>query len=187
MSESNTKKKNRRKVIIIILAIILALLLTSIIAYPASNNESKVSQSTNTPESTSKVLADDRQAIDGTYETMTREEILEDLQKKQQLVTDKISSNVTFPSGNIGANGKWVMENTKDNNVIQQAEIYYGDNLLIAKTEPVYPGQYIETVKLLENLKPGEHEALVYITYYNVDDKTMAGQAGYKIHLSIKS
>lgn len=186
MSESTTKKKNRKKVIIIIvLAIVLAILLTLIFAYPASNNESKVSQPTNTPESIPMILNDNREGIDGTYQYKTREEILAELQESQQMVTDKVSSNVTFSTGRTGATGEWIMENTKDNTVIQQAEIYLED-LLIAKTEPIYPGQYIQTVELLNDVEPGEHEALVYISYYNVDNKVFAGQVGYQVNLSVK-
>lgn len=182
MSESTTKKKNRKKVIVIIvLAIILAILLTLIFAY----SESGVSQSTDTPESTPMILNDNRVGIEGTYQYKTREEILAELQESQQMVTDKVSSNVTFSTGRTGATGQWIMENTIDNTVIQQAEIYLED-LLIAKTEPIYPGQYIQTVELLNDVEPGEHKALVYISYYNVDNKVFAGQVGYQVNLSVK-
>lgn len=132
------------------------------------------------------ILNDNREGIDGTYESMSREEILADLQKRQQVVTDQICSNVTFSSGKVGSAGEWVLQNPESNLVIQQAEIYYGDdNILIAKTEPVYPGQYIKAVELLEDLEPGDYEALVYINYYNVDDKAFIGKAGYKVHLTV--
>lgn len=186
MSESHTKRKKQRKVIVIILVIIVAILLSIIIAIPLSNKGSEVNQTQVTPESTPLILNDNREGIEGTYQTMSREEILESLQSNQKLVTDSVSSNVTFPSGKAGVIGEWVLENTKVNSVIQQAEIYLDHDMLIAKTEPVYPGQFIQAVELIENLEQGEYEVIAYISYYNVDDKVFAGKAGYKIHLTVQ-
>ena len=187
MSELNTKKKNRRRVIvIIILAIIIAILLTIIIAYPTSNEESGVSQFTSTPESTPIILNSNGEGIDGIYQSMSREEILETLENNQQLVTDKVSSNIIFSSDKAGSLGEFVLENTKKNKLIQQAEIYYGkESILIAKTEPVYPGQYIKSVELLCDIEAGEHEAIVRIKYYDLDSKIFTGEARYTIQMVV--
>jgi hypothetical protein len=183
MKDSEKKEKQKKKIIaIIILMIVLAGLVLFLVLYQGPGTADPASA----PTATQNVLNDNREGIDGTYDSMTREEILADLQKRQQVVTDQVSSNVTFASGKVGTTGEWVLQNPKSNSVIQQAEIYYGDdNVLIAQTVPVKPGQYINAVELLEDMKSGEYEALVYINYYNISDKTFAGKAGYKVHLTV--
>lgn len=172
-------KKHKTIILIILGVILLALILLLLVKCDGS-------APTAAPTNSQSVLNDDCEGIDGTYEPMTREEILADLQQRQQIVTDEVSANVTFTSGQAGSTGEWVMQNPKSNAVIQQAEIYYGeDNVLIAKTVPVKPGQYINAVELLEDMETGEYEALVYINYYNVNDKAYAGKAGYKVHLTV--
>ena len=176
----NLNKKYKALILITLGVILLALLLLIATKIYVVNNGASATSSS--PEA----LNDDREGIDGTYESMSREEILADLQQRQQVVTDQVSSNVIFLSGDAGTKGEWVLQNPESNSVIQQAEIYYGDdNILIGKTVPVKPGQYINTVELLEDMESGEYEALVYINYYNVNDKAFAGKAGYKVHLTI--
>ena len=179
---TETDNRTKRKKTILIVALAIALIILTLLFLTIGQGRNVASE---TSTATPNVLNDNREGIDGTYQSMSREEILEDLENNQQIVTDTVSSNVTFPSRNTGTIGEWVLENIEDNSVIQQAEIYF-NNLLIAKTEPVYPGQYIQAVELLENLEPGEYEAIAYISYYNEDDKTFAGKAGYKIHLTVE-
>lgn len=179
----NSNKKHKALVLTILGVILLALLLLLLVKHDGST---PTTAPTAAPSNSQIVLNDNREGIDGAYESMTREEILADLQERQQVVTDQVSSNVTFSSGKAGTMGEWILQNPESNTVIQQAEIYYGDeNILIVQTEPVYPSQYIQAVELLEDLKSGEYEALVYINYYSVDDKTYAGKAGYKVHLTV--
>lgn len=173
-------KKHKTIILTILGVILLALILLLLIKCDGS-------APTTAPANSQGVLDDNREGIDGSHKSMTRDEILADLQERQQVVTDQVSSNVTFSSGKVGETGEWVLQNPETNTVIQQAEIYFGeDNILIAKTEPVYPGQYIKAVELLEGLESGEYDALVYINYYNVDDKSFVGKAGYKIHLTVE-
>mgnify|MGYP000023546275 CR=1 FL=1 len=186
MKKFKDLNKKHRTIILTILGVILVALILLLLVKYGGLTLTPTTAPAASPTNSQSVLNDNREGIDGSYQSMTREEILADLQERQQVVTDQVSTNVTFSSGKAGSTGEWVMENPKSNSVIQQAEIYYGDdNVLIAKTEPVYPGQYIQAVELLESLKSGEYEALVYINYYNLNEKTFAGKAGYKVHLTV--
>jgi len=137
------------------------------------------------PESSVSQLNDDRQGQEGAAPSKNQEEVLAELQKQQKIVTDKISSNVTFQTGNVGAVGEWCLENPEENTVIQQAEIYLGDTLIV-KTEPVYPNQYVQAVQLLSAVATGEHEVVAYINYYDIDSKAYVSKAGYKIHMTVR-
>jgi hypothetical protein len=107
---------------------------------------------------------------------------LDELKKQQLVVTDKLSSNISFDVGKTGTTGKWVVENLSGNNIIQQAEVYFKDTL-IAKTTPIYPDQHIESVELKKDIPSGEYTATAYINYYNINTKEFISKAGYKIHL----
>ncbi len=130
-------------------------------------------------------LEEEGGSVDGEAKMKEREEILKDLEKQQLVVTDKLSSNITFPSGDIGTIGEWIVENPKKNNIIQQAEVFL-DNLLIAKSTPIYPDQHITAIELLEEIASGEYEVIAYINYYNIETKEFISKAGYKIHLTVK-
>ena len=99
-------------------------------------------------------------------------------------MTDKLSSNITFPSGEIGKVGEWIVENLKENNIILQAEVYLND-MLIAKSTSIYPNQHITGVSLLEKIESGEYEATAYLNYYDIETKEFISRAGYVIHLTI--
>ena len=136
------------------------------------------------PVATSIYLEDEGSSTVGEVKMKEREEILKELEKQQLIVTDKLSSNITFPSGDIGTIGEWIVENPKENNIIQQAEVYL-DDLLIAKSTPIYPDQHITAIELLEELSSGEYEVIAYINYYDIESKEFISKAGYKIHLTV--
>jgi hypothetical protein len=111
--------------------------------------------------------------------------LLEDLKKQQLIVTDKLSSNILFPSGKPGSIGDWIVENPHENQVIQQAEVYL-DGKLIAKSVPIYPNQHIKAIELKQDIPTGEYGVIAYINYFNIHTKEYISKAGYKIHLSVR-
>ena len=172
-----SEKKKRRKAIIVILLAILALIILFFI--------SRCCMDTNTVEMPEpSYLEDEGSSLDGEAATEDREDILEELEKQQLVVTDKLSSNIAFPSGEIRTVGEWVVENPAENTVIQQAEVYL-DDLMIAKSSAIYPNQHITAIELLESVETGEYDVTAYINYYDMETKALISKAGYKIHLTV--
>ena len=62
----------------------------------------------------------------------------------------------------------------------------YWNEVLIAKTTPIYPNQHITGVALLESIEPGEYEATAYLNYYDIETKEFLSKAGYSIHLTVR-
>ena len=174
------KKKRTKKILIVIFMglLILILFLTFV-------NTLCTSQSTSNPSPSVSILDQSGSAIDGTASPKSREEILDDLEKQQLVVTDKLSSNITFPSGDSGTIGDWIVENPSSNNIIQQAEVYFEDNLIV-KSAPIYPNQHIEKIELLQDMQTGEYDGIAYINYYDMETQEFISRAGYSIHLTVR-
>ena len=177
---SNRKNEKRKKVIGIIL-ILCALLIALFFILRGCSGLTEIKS----PESTPVYLDDEGSSITGEAESASREEILKSLEKQQLVVTDKLSSNISFDSGTAGTVGDWVVENPEENNVIQQAEVYLADTL-IAKSTPIYPNQHITGVSLLTDIESGEYEVTAYLNYYDIETKEFISKAGYRIHLTVR-
>lgn len=175
------KSKKPKKEIIIVLSLILLAVLILILISMSSNSDISESR----PSSTVSYLNENGDALEGAAATKSREEIMDALKKQQLVVTDKLSSNITFPSGKAGTIGDWVVENPSVNNIIQQAQVYLADNL-IAESAPIYPNQHIESIELKQDVPSGEYDVTAYINYYNIDNKEFISKAGYKIHLTVR-
>lgn len=176
----NDKANKRKKVLMIALAMIVVMLAAFLLLRGCTDTPTEQEPST-----TSVYLEDDGSSIDGEVQTKEREDIMKELEKQQLVVTDKLSSNITFPSGDIGTVGEWIVENPQENDVIQQAEVYFGD-VLIAKSTPIYPNQHITGVSLLEEIESGEYDVTAYLNYYDLNTKEFVSKAGYKIHLTVR-
>lgn len=174
------KKKRTKKILIVIFICLLILIL-----YLAYVNTLCPDPSMGNPKSPTSSLDQSGDAIDGAASPKSKEEMLDDLEKQQLVVTDKLSSNITFPSGNSGVIGDWIVENPSSNNIIQQAEVYF-ENQLIAKSVPIYPNQHIKKIELKQDIQPGEYDAVAYVNYYNMETKAYISKAGYKIHLTVR-
>jgi hypothetical protein len=174
-------KENKKKKVIIVLIIVFAIAATALFLLKSCNED----QGNTEPKTTPVFLEDKSRSIDREAQTRNQEDILEELKKQQLIVTDKLSSNIIFNSGEVGSIGEWVVENLKENDVIQQAEVYWND-VLIAKTTPIYPNQHIKGVSLLESIAPGEYEATAYLNYYDTETKEFLSKAGYSIHLTVR-
>ena len=177
--ERNTERKKRRLILFLLagLLIIAALFILlkgcpDLLIYGVNNEEGIF-------------LEDDSSAIDGMAEGKDRDHIINELEKQQVVVKDKLSSNILFSSGEVGTIGEWVVQNPEDNEVIMQAEVYL-DGLLIAKSTPIYPNQYIRGIELLQELISGEYDAAAYLNYYDIETKKFISKAGYTVHLTVK-
>ena len=178
---NSDNKEKKKKALLIILLIITAIIIGLFFFLRGCGNELLL----NEPEATPVFLEDEGSSAEGEAQKRAREEIMNELEKQQLIVTDKLSSNITFTSGDIGTIGAWVVENPKENTVIQQAEVYL-EELLIAKSTPIYPNQHIMGIELLSPIDAGEYEVTAYLNYYDIDTKEFISKAGYKIHLTVK-
>ena len=124
------------------------------------------------------------EALEGAYAGKTREEILTELERSQLLVTDTLSSHASFPSGEAGTLGEWMVENIRGNEVIQQAEIRIGERC-VARSAVLHPGQHVRQVRLLEDVPAGTHEAIAYLNYYTTDTQDYISKAGFDIRLTV--
>lgn len=123
-------------------------------------------------------------AIDGSHKRRSHGEILAELKQQQVMVTDTLSSHATFASGRKGTTGEWLVENVKSNQVIQQAELYL-NNVCIARTAPLLPGQHVETVKLIREVPAGIQKVTAYLNYFNRDTHEFISRAGFNIKMTI--
>jgi len=179
-TENIQEKKKRKKIILICIFTVLLLLLLFLFYANYMNSET-----TTNPSATASHLNGDGNAIDGAADTKSGEELLDSLKKRELVVTDTLSSNIIFPSGQAGTIGSWVVENPSTNSIIQQAEVYYNGQL-IAKSAPIYPNQHIESIELDQNIPTGEYDAIAYINYYKLDTQEYVSKTGYKIHLTVQ-
>lgn len=176
-------KKMKKKILIITLLLVF-LLAAGAAVYVNLYNQYERNKPAATGETI--ILDENGNALDGNYNTKTKEQILSDLQKAQVTVTDKISSSAIFENGTKGSIGSWIVENLPENNVVMQCEIYDGEKLL-AKSVPILPNQHIERIELLEHVEIGSHDVTAYINYFKLDTKVYISKAGYKINLTIKN
>ncbi|MDD4699724.1 MAG: hypothetical protein PHV07_05625 [Oscillospiraceae bacterium] len=151
-----------------------------------SNTNTKINSSSNVSNTgESKLLDENGSAVDGAVQPKTPEEILDELKKAQINVTDKLSSNIFFPSGKSGTEGSWTVDNLESNNVIMQCEVYLDDRL-IAKSVPIKPNQHIDNITLSEEIKPGLYDVIAYVNYFKLDTNEYISKAGFKIKLTVQ-
>ena len=179
--EKDTPKTwNRKRKTFVILMLIVLIAIAVFICFKSCSGHSLFGK----PETTSVYLEDESGSLEGEAEQADIEKMLAELAKQQLIVTDKLSSNITFESGTVGTVGEWIVENPADNKVIIQAKVYL-DDTLIAKSTPIYPDQHITGIELLEIVETGEYEITVYLDYYGVETKEFISKAGYRIHLTV--
>ena len=188
--KSYCDKNPQKKKLLVLLLIFLIFCMAGFGIYALvtfdSNTNTKINSSSdasNTGES--KLLEENGNAVDGTAEAKTPEEILEDLQKAQINVTDKLSSNIFFTNGNSGTEGSWTVDNLESNNVIMQCEVYLDDRL-IAKSVQIKPNQHIDNITLSEEIKPGLYDVIAYVNYFKLDTNEYISKAGFKIKLTVQ-
>ena len=168
-NKNNDKKKKRR----VLLLILLFLLFTvTAIAYAIYSANSHVLANPG------KTMIANGTALRGGYSSISEDDLLKELKRKQLMVTDRISSQVVFNGGGKGSSGAWVVENPATNKVMEQCEILLnGKN--IATSVPVGPGQHTDTIALSDNVKSGTYDVTAVVNYYSRDDRSYLGKAGY--------
>lgn len=180
VKRENSKQKQTKHKVLIIMLILIILAVVVFICLKSCEDEFSLSKPSPTPI----YLEDEGGSQEGEAETVDREKILEELEKQQLVVTDKLSSNITFPSGEVNSIGEWIVENPEENTIIMQAEVYLEDTL-IAKSTPIYPNQHITAVSLLSEIEAGGYEVIAYLNYYDLETKEFVSKAGYRIHLTV--
>jgi hypothetical protein len=184
------EEKRRRKWLYIMLLILLFLLLLLLLLhscgqhYPGPVPSPSPSGSESSAPSPSSSLDDSGSALPGSRSSPSRQEILSQLQKQQVTVTDKVGSQISFPSGSTGSAGIWEVENQPSNSVIMQCEIVLNGKT-VAKSVPIYPGQHIDSITLSQPVTPGNYNVTATIKYYNKTTKAYLGMADYGIHMSV--
>lgn len=187
-SVRKTAEKNQmKKVLIVLLMFLLCSVIGvgALIAWYDSQPHTAASISSSTKPTSSVMLDNNGSAVNGMVRPKSSSEVLTDLKKSEVYVTDKLSSNIIFPSGKSGIAGSWTVENVKTNHVIIQCEVYLG-NELIAKSVPIRPGQHIEKVTLLKKLNMGLHDATAYVNYFNMDTQAYISKAAFKIKVTVQ-
>lgn len=174
------KNKKIKKVIIVAIILVFAITIIAL----AANYFTKTAEVMTTPTASVNSLDDDSQSKDGSLPSQSEEDIRNELQNRQITVTDTISPCIVFSTGKNGDVGKWQVENIESNSYIQQVEVFV-DNNLIAKTTPIYPGQYIDSINLNQDIPGGDLKAIAYINYYNVDTKEYVGKTAYDITITV--
>ena len=171
---------DRKRIVFLILLLVALIAIAVFICFKSFSGQWVF----NEPETTAVYLEDEGASLEGEAEQVDTDALLAELEKQQLVVTDKLSSNITFKSGEIGTIGEWVVENSADNTIIMQAEVYLNDTI-IAKSTPIYPDQHITGIELLQEVETGEYEVTAYLDYYDLETKEFISKAGYKIHLTV--
>ena len=177
-NKETKRSKKKRLGLILLLLLLIGIAVTALWQLP----ERDPSPAVQAPSVT--LDPDTGEAIGGDYQGRTHEQILRDLQSQQLMVTATLSSHATFGSGRSGDLGSWMVENVKENDVIQQAEIYLGDRC-IARSAAIRPGQHIQSIKLLEDIPAGTHDVTAYLNYFFIDTEAFISKAGFNIKLTV--
>lgn len=181
------EKKPMKKVLIALLLFLLCSMIGigALIAWYDTHPRTAASISSAIMPASSVMLDNNGSAVNGMVRPKSSSEVLTDLKKSEVYVTDKLSSNIIFPSGKSGTAGSWTVENVKTNHVIIQCEVYLG-NELIAKSVPIRPGQHIEKITLLKGLNVDLYDATAYVNYFNLDTQAFISKAAFKIKVTVQ-
>lgn len=186
-NKDEKEKSKKRKRVLLILLIILFLLIIGITfsfchAGTGKPNGGNPSPSSQSPPSSS--LENNGSALPGGYTPKSRQKMLSELREKQVIVTDKVSAQIAFSSGEKGSIGTWTVENPASNKVIEQCAVEL-DGRTVAESAPIYPNQHIEKITLSQLVSPGTYDVTAVIRYYGTDSKDLLGQAEYHLKLTV--
>ena len=128
----------------------------------------------------------DTDAMLGRIRTMSEEEIQEELNRvvEEGMFNISIASAIVFESPE--AEGEARIENIAANNYHMQVDIFLdetGEKVYSSKL--IKPGYSIETIKLSEELEPGEYEATAIFSAITQKEMQLFGQAGAQIKLYV--
>ena len=180
--EKSKITKRKKLLFAILLLIIIGLASFFIAGAMRSNGGSPSPSSRSNPGSSS--LVNNGSALPGGYTPKSRQETLSELQKEQVVVTDRLSAQISFPSGASGTSGTWVVENPETNKVIEQCNVDLNGKT-VAESVPIDPGQHIDNITLAQSVAPGTYDVTATVNYYSTDTKSLLGKAGYRIKLTV--
>ena len=124
-------------------------------------------------------------ALPGDNASSSTESTMARLESQMATVTDKVSSSVSFPSGEKGTKGNWMLGNPAGNRVFMQATLVNGSGQTIATSVVLKPGQHIESLTLSRDVPAGSSTVTAYISYYALDTQAYIGKSAYQIRLSV--
>lgn len=184
-SRKEKGKKQRRTLLIILLLLLLLLIgVTFSFCHAGAGGSNGGNPSPSSQSAPSSSLDNNGSALPGSCTPKSRQEILSELRQKEVVVTDRISAQITFSSGDKGTVGTWTVENPASNKVIEQCAVLL-DGKTVAESVPIYPGQHIETVTLSRPVSPGTYDVTAVVRYYSTDSKDLLGQADYCLKLTV--
>lgn len=180
------RRKQKKTLIIILILLLLAIIgVTFSFCHAGTARQNGGGQSPSSQSSPGASSLDNNgSALPGNYKSKSRQEILSELQKEQVVVTDKVSAQISFPSGAKGTVGSWVVENSSSNKVIEQCCVELNGKT-VAESVPINPGEHIESIALSKKVDPGTYDVTAMIYYYSTSSKSLLGKAGYEIKLTI--
>ncbi|MBR4039475.1 MAG: hypothetical protein IKJ11_05180 [Clostridia bacterium] len=171
------KKKKKNKTIWLILIIIILLLLLAALGVVVY----KVNQQREFER-----YVFDTEAIEGRIQTMTEEEIQEELNRvvDEGMFNISIASSIVFDPKT--KQGQARIENIAANHYHMQVDIFLNDTQeLIYSSKLLRPGYSLEYIELDKQLAPGEYEATAVFSAITQQELQLFGQAGAEIRLYI--
>ena len=128
----------------------------------------------------------DTDAMAGRIQTMTEEEIQEELNRvvEEGMFNISIASAIVFESPD--AQGEARIENVAANNYHMQVDIILDESgETVYSSKLIQPGYSIEHIKLSEKLEPGEYEATAIFSAITKEEMQLFGTAGAQIKLYV--
>jgi len=129
-------------------------------------------------------------AEDGPLSNMSKEEILEQMQKEadKAYFSFKINTEIVFKDGK--SEGNVGIENPNNNVYPMSVQIYLGKDGagdLIYDSGGLMPNQHIDNAKLTKVLSTGTYEALAYLYAYDPDTKVNIFKSTAELTIIIKN
>ena len=135
-------------------------------------------------------LFPDGNAEDGPLSNMTKEEILEQMQKEadKAYFSFKINTEIVFKDGS--SEGNLGIENPSNNVYPMSVQIFLGKDgagEMIYDSGGLMPDQHIDNAKLTKVLSTGTYEALAYLYAYDPDTKVNIFKSTAELTIIIKN
>ena len=130
----------------------------------------------------------DTNSKSGSYEGKTQEEIQADLNRivEEGMMNISIAATVYFEDG--ASYGDARIENIAANNKDQKVVITLDDtDEVIYESGAIAPGEYIQSIKLAQDLEPGTYAATATFTGYDTENHTEQGKAAAQIKIVVQN
>lgn len=130
----------------------------------------------------------DEDAQTGSLQGLTREQVIEELNKKsaEGMMNITMASEIVFASNE--SEGAARIQNLPSNRFDQKVTITLdktGD--ILYSSGAIMPGQYIEFISLESNLPPGTHDATATFDAYKSGTRAKEGTAALRIKITMAS